>query len=368
MKARNPFNRLAPILACAALFMGGITLAQAPEEAEAQQPALQVANSTGTLIVLNKAEASASFINLATGKEVYKLPTGVGPHEVAVSPNGKMAVVADYGAQQGGHTLTVINLETQTVEQTIDLAPHTRPHGIEFLADGLHVAVTSERSQKLLIVNIATEETVHAIGTAAQASHMVALTPDGTRAFVANIASGSITALDLHTNKLIKEVKTGAGSEGIAVTPNGQEVWVTNRSAETVSIVDAQTLEVLAELPSPSFPIRVKITPDGNRALVSNAQTGDVAVFDVRKRTLVKRVSMNESAKTDAENRLFSDQFGTSPVPVGILIAPDGRHAYIANTNADIVTVLDLATLEIVNRLKAGQEPDGLGWSPLTPK
>jgi len=65
------------------------------------------------------------------------------------------------------------------------------------------------------------------------------------------------------------------------------------------------------------------------------------------------------------EGRLFADRFGKSPVPVGILISPDGRLAYIANTNADLITVIDLESLEVTGRLKAGQEPDGMGFSPL---
>ncbi len=365
MQVRNPFVlwwQLA-ILTIITLGWSGTLWAQESDVVETAAP--QVADATGTLVVLNKAEASASLLNLATGKEVHKIPTGVGPHEVAISPDGKTAVVADYGANQGGSTLTVINLEAHAVQKTIDLSPHLRPHGIEYLADGKRVVVTSERSQMLLVVNIELGEVVQTIETAAQASHMVAVTPNGERAFVANIASGSITAIDLVANKMIKEIKTGAGAEGIAVTPNGNEVWVTNRSADTVSVVDVNSLDVLAELPCASFPIRVKVTPDGKRALVSNAQSGDVAVFDVEKRELLKRISMNEIANEDAENRLFSDQFGKSPVPVGILISPDGKHAYVANTNADIVTVIDLTTLEIVNRLRAGKEPDGLGWSPL---
>ena len=62
--------------------------------AAAAEPATRL---TGTLVVLNKAEASASLIDCATGRELAKLPTGQGPHEVAISPDGKTAVVGDYG-------------------------------------------------------------------------------------------------------------------------------------------------------------------------------------------------------------------------------------------------------------------------------
>ena len=60
------------------------------------------------------------------------------------------------------------------------------------------------------------------------------------------------------------------------------------------------------------------------------------------------------------EKRAFSNQFGKSPVPVGLLLAPDGRRAWVASTNADVVSELDVEKLVVVRRLTAGKEPDGL--------
>jgi len=322
----------------------------------------------GTLIVLNKAEASASLVDLASGVEVQKIKTGEGPHEVAVSPNGRLAVVSNYGIQTPGHTLTVIDLELKKVRRTIDITPYTRPHGIEFLADGKSVVVTSEQSLSLLRVDIESGEITADIGTFALLSHMVAVASNSGRAFVANIGSGSVTAIDLIKNTKLKQINTGSGAEGVAVSPDGNEVWVTNRAANSVSIINARTLEKQMDIPCGDFPIRVKFTPDGKYALVSNAQSADVAIFNVSRRELIKRIPMNERAAADLQQRLFSDQFGTSPVPVGIAIVGNGKRAYIANTNADIITILDLEKLAIAGRLKAGKEPDGVGWSPLTLK
>ncbi len=325
-------------------------------------------SSVGTLIVLNKAEASASLVDLTSGVELQKINTGAGPHEVAISPDGRLAVVTNYGIQTPGHTLTVIDLESKEVRRTIDIAPYSRPHGVEFLADGKSVVVTSEQSLSLLRVDIENGEITAVIDTSALLSHMVAVAPNGKRAFVANIVSGSVTAIDLTNNTMLKEIKTGSGAEGVAVLPDGNEVWVTNRAANSVSIIDARTLEKQMDIPCADFPLRVKFTPDGKYALVSNAQSADVAIFDVARRELIKRIAMKERAAGDLQQRLFSDQFGTSPVPVGIAIAGSGKRAYIANTNADIITILDLERLEIAGRLKAGKEPDGVGWFPLNLK
>jgi|GEM_PF-2174312 len=126
-----------------------------------------------------------------------------------------------------------------------------------------------------------------------------------------------------------------------------------------------RSLDVIATLACASFPIRVKFTPDGKRVLVSNARSGDVVVFDARKREELRRIKMEVTAVEKRDERLFGDKFGECLVPVGILIPADGGQAYVANTNADIITVIDLKSLEITARLRAGKEPDGLGFTPL---
>ena len=131
-----------------------------------------------------------------------------------------------------------------------------------------------------------------------------------------------------------------------------------------MSIVDTRTLEILATLPCPSFPIRLKFTPDGRHALVSNARSGDVAVFDAASREEIARIAMKAEAVAGKDERLFGDQFEDSPVPVGIVVHPSGRRAYVANTNADVVSVLDLDSWTLVDRLVAGKEPDGMAWVP----
>jgi YVTN family beta-propeller protein len=313
----------------------------------------------GTLIVLNKAQATASLIDLTTGDEIMQLPTGDSPHEAAVSPDGTTVVVANYGGQQPGNSLTVIDLAERRVVRTISLGEYHRPHGLAFLPDG-RLLVTAETERNLLIVDLNAADVdggggdgggVVAIATDQSGSHMVAATPDGTRAFVANIGSGSMAAIDLATNTVIDTIQTGGGAEGIDVTPDGRELWVSNRAGDTVTVLNTRTLTVLATLDSPAFPIRVKITPDGRHALVSNARSGDVTVFDCATRERVALISMG------------GDDVVGEPTPVGILIPPAGQFAYVANTRANFVTVIDLATWQIVGRLVAGQEPDGMAWS-----
>jgi YVTN family beta-propeller protein len=328
-------------------------------------PAHAALNASGTLLVLNKSDDTVSLIDLASQKTAATLPTGDGPHEVAVSADGKTAVVTNYGtADAPGRSLTVIDVPAKKAVRTIDLGEYRRPHGIAWLK-GNEVAVTVEGSKAMLIVDVAAGKVLQAIPTGQDVSHMVAISSKHGRAFVANIGSGSATVIDLAKRAHVTDIVTGKGAEGIDVSPDGGEVWVTNRDANTVSVIDAATLKITATLEPGAVPIRVKFVSGGKHALVSNARSGDVSVFDTATKQRIASIPMQAKAVEGKEQRLFGNQFGQGPVPVGILVAPGVPVAFVANTNADIVSVIDLKSWQIVERLTAGKEPDGLGYSVL---
>ncbi len=352
-----------------ALLLAALTLAGTPTPAPVAAPAAARAGADGgLLLVLHKRDATLSLYDPETGERLHTSPTGAGPHEAAVSPDGRTAVVCDYGPQGSpGSTLTVFDCVAREVVRTVDLGEYRRPHGIEFAPDGKSVLVTCEVNRAVVRVDPFAGEVLASYPTEQNASHMLAQAPDGARAYVANIASGSISVVDLASGELRKVLPTGAGCEAIDVTPDGRRVWVGNRAGDTLSVVDTETLEVAAEVPCAQFPIRLKITRDGRHVLVSNAASGDVAVFDAATHEELARIPMALEAQSDQEGRLFGDQFGQSPVPVGLLLHPDGKRAFVANTNADIVTVLDLATWSVADRIPTGAEPDGMAWVPAPP-
>ena len=321
------------------------------------------AASSGLLLVLNKAAASASLVDPRTGATVATMPTGEGPHEVAVSPDGRQAVVTNYGAPQApGATLTLLDLAARRPLATIDLAPLSRPHGVAWLPDGRRVAVTIETDSLVAVVDVVERRVVARVRTDQSGSHMLVLSPDGTRAYVANIGSGSVSMLDLAGEYLLRTTPTGAGAEGIALSPDGARLWVTNREANTVVVLDAETLVPVDTRASADFPIRAAFTPDGRLALVTNARSGTLRLFDAARLDTVATIAMPvDSTKT--RGTMLGDAFGRGTgVPIGVLVAPDGRTAYVANANADLVTVVDLATRRITGYLATGREPDGLGW------
>lgn len=338
--------RTRTVLAAAGLCLSGALLAAGPPR--------------DMLVVLNKTDNTASIIDVASKQALATIATGFGPHEAETVPGGRVVVVSNYGtAQKPGHSLTVLDLQSRAAVGTVELGEGTRPHGLRAISAD-RTLVTAEGTKELLVTDPRHRNLLQRIPLGRETSHMVVATSDGKTAFVANIGSGSVSVVDLAAGKAIGEIPTGKGAEGIDVRPGDAEVWVANRDANTISVIDVKKLAVAATIPLGEFPIRIKFVPGGKRALVSCAKTGDVAVIDAATRKEIRRISMDREAVPGSTDRIFSTRFGKSPVPVGILVAADGQKAYVASTNADVVSVIDLNKLAVVDRITAGKEPDGL--------
>lgn len=170
-----------------------------------------------------------------------------------------------------------------------------------------------------------------------------------------------MTVLDLENGERVKNIATGDGAEGVAVTASGDHIWVTNRGANTVTVLDAETLETVREIASKGFPIRATATPKG-QILVTRARAGDLVIYDAATFDEVRTVAFDLKSMETRE-RLFGDRFGDSSVPIGVVVDGEGDHAFVAHANADVITEIDLATGKIVRSLRAGKEPDGMGFS-----
>ena len=305
-----------------------------------------------TLLVVNKSEETVAFVDVPTGDVRAKVKVGPNPHEIAVTPDGMRAYVSNYGSGRPAGRLSwlsVLDVKKLRAVDEIELRdPETgkflgAPHGVMVTRDGKQLWVTAEGSQAVALIALPEEKVVRVFHTGQRVSHQVVPLPDGSKAYVANIGSGSVSVIDVATGK-VKTIPCEAGTEGIDVTPDGRYVWAANRSANSISVIDTEEDRVVETLKAGNFPIRVKFTPDGKRALVSFARDNAVGVYDVATRKLVRTIE-------------------TGSMPIGLLIDPEGKQAFVANTQADQVSVIDLQKWEVIGRIHTGDEPDGLGYA-----
>ncbi len=338
--------RTALILA-AALFA---TASRLPGTVRAQAPPPRPA-LTGTVVVVNQQADTVTLVDLKTMTAYRHVAVVGGPHEAAVSPDGRSVLVTNYNKAGAGpqKTLSLLALPSGDTIRTIDLGDYRAPHDVRWV-DATRVVVTAEGSQALLLVNVGTGAVERVFTTGLAVSHMLALSADRTRLYCSNMRDGSVSAFDFATGKKLADVPTGKESEGVGVTPDGRWVWTGNRAEDTISIIDTRSLEVVKRIPSPGFPYRVQFTPDGTRALVPHAQASSLVVADVASQRLLRSIPLGRT-KVD------------KPETAGVFPHPDSRHAFVTVRNDNSVLVLDLATGETLARVAVQASPDGVAYS-----
>src|SRR5262245_4241057 len=170
--------------------------------------------SADLLVVLNKSDHEAVLVDPATLKPVARLATGRGPHEVTVTPDGRIAYVSNYGmynvfregqrVNEPGHTISVLDLEHRAVKDTFDLGSYAKPHGLAVSRDGKALWVTCEDSKAVLELDAATGAVRHAWKTDQETSHMIVPAVDEGKLFVANIRAGTATIIDRASGRVTK--------------------------------------------------------------------------------------------------------------------------------------------------------------------
>ncbi|MEP6733479.1 MAG: YncE family protein [bacterium] len=323
----------------------------------------------GLLVVANQQGASATIVDASNLKTIATLTVGTGPHETAVSPDGRWAVVTNYGNRDSiGNTLSVIDLAaaTPTVVRTIDLGEYHRPHGAAFIQDGRKLVVTSETSQKLVLVDFASGKVDTALATNARGSHMVAVRRDGKRAWTANIGDGSITEFDLEARKTVRTVPAAPNDEGIATTPGGLLVWVGSNTDKTVTIIDTQRGEKTATLTGFGMPYRIGISRTGRIAVVNDPTNNKVWLFEIGTNRELAQIDL--SKEKDITPVTGGPPGETGAGPEGVTFDPIADIAYITLHGSNQVLAVNLQTHKVVGVGGVGAGPDGIAFSPLVRK
>jgi len=179
----------------------------------------------------------------------------------------------------------------------------------------------------------------------------VAASPDGRWVYVTSEVKGTVFVLDSKTEKVVSEITVGARPRAAAFLPDTSKAYVTAETGGTVSVVSlpkhavVKTLKLAegsADGGAPNIrPMGIVVAPDGKLAYVTTGHGGTVIVIDTTKDEAVASIPVGKR-------------------PWGIAITPDGRTLYVANGPSDDVSVVDTASRKETKRIKAGSKPWGV--------
>lgn len=311
--------------------------------------------TNGKLYIVNKLSKSITVFDLFQGKELIEFPMSVEPHEATTLTSQSKVIVTNYGTpDEIGKSISVINTNSNKVEKRIDLKESLAPHGIVTFPNSNKVGVVTDLGNDLLMVDTETGIIEKKIRTQQVLSHLLVLHPNKPMAYVTNINSSSVSVIDLNLDKVIKIIPCGLGTEGIDITPDGSEIWVTNNKENTISVINTNTNEITKTIRNGKESLRLKFSIDGKHCLATNARDGTISVYNQYSKKQIKTIKIR--GKTNLVERALYH----TPRPVGLLIHPNGLYAFVANSNADRIEVIDMKTLTIVSTIGTGRVPDGM--------
>ena len=246
-----------------------------------------------------------------------------------------------------------------SVIDSIPIALNGVPIGTSFLTitpDGKRLYGLNSfgnRDLRLLEVDIPSKSVVAAIPLGKSGNLFdIAITPDGTQIYVpiGNIGSGApisgspprVEVVDTVTNTVTSTILVGPnfgnnrfGPTVPAMTPDGSRVYVTHHGASVVRVIDTLTNTLVANVPTGlllSELIGIAITPDGTRAYAAHRGNQLTYVIDV------DPTSLTFNSIITTVPRSFGGSFSTT----GVAASPDGKHIYVTQTDASLVSVIDV--------------------------
>jgi len=314
---------------------------------------------------------------------VATINVGITPAGLAVTPDNNFVYVANnnnYGLT-GADSVSVINATNDTFQQTITDASFNQPYTVTINPAGTKAYVTNSNSTTVTIINIATNTVIGTI-TGFDGPSGMAINSTGTIGYVNNyggpggVGSGNgttVRVVDLNANTIVgSPITVGQAPAAVAITPNNAFVYVANyvdgnTGNGTVSVIRTSDNTVVATIHGFSGPFAIAITPNGRYAYVTNFGSNNfapigttVSVIDLNSNTIVSTVTLGIQ-------------------PSGIAITPNGSLAYATNYNTlyaatgfndltagqGTVNIIDTATNTVIPpTIAVGQSPDAVAISP----
>lgn len=313
--------------------------------------------TSGKLYIVNKLSRDIQVFDLHSGEEIAEIPIDMQAHEIISTSDENSLIVTDFGDRLSkGNMVKVIDTKTNKVERTITISGSMNANGLMTMAEPNKIGLVDYVSNNVSILNIVTGSIEKRIPTEQKKSHLAVLHPTKPIAYVTNMESNSVSIIDLKTEKVVKTIPCGLTTESIDITPDRLEVWVTNKKGNSITVIDTITNTVLDTLPTGNEPLKIKFSIDGKYALVANANDGSISVYDRYSKEQLKTIHI------PGKHSLVERVLYHTPRPVNILMHPNGAYAFIANSNASKIEVIDMKSFEIVSTIGTGNIPDAMAF------
>jgi YVTN family beta-propeller protein len=206
--------------------------------------------SDGRLYVANEDSATATVLDVKSGKILARVPVGKEPEGVRVSPDGRWTLVTN----ESDNSISVV--DTKTLKEVKHVIVGKRPRDAAFTPDSKFAYVSGEFDSSVYRVRIPEGTVERIVQLDADAKPMsVKLDSARNRLYVSTGRGGKVAVIDVAgTPKLVQQVAVGMRPWGIALSHDGKFLYTANGPSNDVSVLDTTTLKVIKKIPVDKSP------------------------------------------------------------------------------------------------------------------
>ena len=244
---------------------------------------------------------------------------GKAPNFIRLTPDGKQAVVANYGSND----LSVLRVDAAKPEDR-RVPAGFGPLGMAFRADGQGLYVADKDSGLIKEFTLPGFEMVDSYKVGNIPTDLVA-TPDGYSLLAANFGKGKfgrVDVLDLQKKRVVESIQVGVRPLAIVTNPGGSVAYVANSASNTLSVISLEVYKVLETIPVGEGPMGLAMSRNGRKLFISHSRSNDLWVYDVRRKAVLHKIALPAG-------------------PFRIAVSPDDRLLAIPCFGAHAVALVD---------------------------
>jgi len=226
------------------------------------------------------------------------LKAGIDPIAVDLSPDGKMAFIANQESSQ----VTVVELATGATLGTTSVG--SGPEGVTFRPNGKEVWIATTQAQEIYVLDSATRKLKMRVG-AGSTPRTIVFTRDSRQAIVTDSQGSAFVLIDGLKNKFQKlvlmwQLKTTPVLRYVPqpyaaiLSPNGKMLYASGGLGESIVGFDVEKGAVTQTIDDVGgMPRGIGVSRDGKTLFTANSASNDVSVVDIAASKVQKRIALS---------------------------------------------------------------------------
>ena len=241
-------------------------------------------------------------VNTATGSIVATIALPYRAEDLTMSPNGANLYVAE---SVPGEVVAVISTATNTVTRNISIGPNGTAEAMAINPAGTELAITQDTV--VTMVNLTTNSVTANIPL--NGSEGVTFSPNGATAYVTNgfqggggFGANTVSAISTASNTITRTYAGMTEPIAVAVTPDGTQLFVANVGTYNAGgghLVTTPYVAVIntssgaeTNLMQATIPENVSVNPDGKSVYIADSATGQVGILNASTHAMVGTIGV----------------------------------------------------------------------------